>query len=80
MDENTYKTVRSSKCECKGTGLIPPSPVPKGTIQCFCSRHRLRYKLWPRCTEGGGTELVWLDNKRGVVVDKKPRNTNERIY
>lgn len=67
-----YKQTHPSKCECKGMGLIPPSPVPKGTSQAFCPYHRLRYRQWPRALKGGGTEFVWIDQIRGCVIDRVP--------
>lgn len=32
------------KCECKGTGLIPPTK-PKKDSQCYCPTHRHRKEL-----------------------------------
>lgn len=74
---SSYKTTHSKHCECKGTGLIPPSPVPRGTLQAYCPHHRLRYRQWPRATANGGTEFVWIDNIKGCVIDGAPRNPGE---
>lgn len=53
MDSATYKTVHPYKCDCHGTGLIPPRRV-SGKHQVRCPYHRPLNEWWPQL-QGDGT-------------------------
>jgi hypothetical protein len=49
--------IMKEECDCKNTGLIPPSPVPKGTVQAYCPRHKCQ-RYWPQAQADGSIKFI----------------------
>lgn len=56
----TYSHPNTRKCPCKGTGLIPPNPQPKGTNQAYCPQHKPAMIPWPQAQADGSTKYIMI--------------------